>query len=367
MENTDIFEAQKRIIDTIAYGIGDAIIIVDNNRNITHFNKQAEEVVGLNIVEVLNKPLTDAFKLHDGVNQIIEDIFCPIGDIDMQGEIFNKKGIKLLTKNDEDKIVNIKTFKVKEGYKINLGCIIFLENVFEQSELERMKLDFVSMAEHVLRTPITIIKGYVSRLLDDKTTAKLDLTEINYINNALLGTSELLALIEDLLNITEIKKGSMIINKTLTNIEGIISKVVGEFRVLAGERGLSIVFIPPVSKLPMVEVDLPKLKVVIQNLIENAIKYSSEGKIEVKILQVENAFQVSVRDNGRGIPQEYIPHLFTKFYRVKKALEMDYGMGLGLFICRQIIEAHHGKIWVDSKEGEGSTFYFEVPFSKPTI
>jgi signal transduction histidine kinase len=244
---------------------------------------------------------------------------------------------------------------------MNLGCIIFLENTFEQSELERMKLDFVSMAEHVLRTPITIIRGYISRLLEERTTAKLDDTEINYLNQAFLGTSDLLSLVEDLLNITGFRKGLVKINPTGIDIEGLVSKVVSEFKLVAADKGLQIVFIPPIYKLPLVKADISKLKIVIQNLIENAIKYTKEGKIEIVLVNKETEVEVRIKDTGKGIPQEYIDQLFSKFYRVKKALEMDYGMGLGLYISRKIVDAHGGKIWVESEEGKGSTFHFTLP------
>jgi len=361
MDQNQIVETQKRIIDTLSYGVSDAIIITNPGRIITHFNKAAEIITGHSVVDAVNHQLEEVLKLADENGQISVDTFCPMGEVDLQGLIYEGEGLKLLDKDDEENIVNVRTHKVRGGTDINLGCIIFIEDTFEQSELERMKLDFVSMAEHVLRTPVTIIRGYISRLLEERTTKKLEEAEITYLNNAFLGTTDLLGLVEDLLNIAEFRRGLVKLNPTAINIEGLVSKVVDEFKLVAADKGLQVVFIPPLYSIPMVSADISKLHIVLQNLIENAIKYTKEGKIEVILMHTEGQVRVAVKDTGRGIPQEYIDNLFSKFYRVKKALEMDYGMGLGLYISKKIIDAHNGKIWVESDPDKGSTFYFTLP------
>ncbi len=361
MEQNDIIETQKRIIDTISYGVTNAIIITNPGRIITHFNKAAEHITGHNVVDAINHHLDDVLKLADENAQISMDVYCPIGDVDVHGLIYEGERLKLIDKDGEENIVNVRTQKVRGGSEINLGCILFIEDTFEQSELERMKLDFVSMAEHVLRTPVTIIRGYISRLLEDRSASKLDDVEISYLNNAFLGTTDLLGLVEDLLNIAEFRRGHVKLNPAAINIEGLVSKVVNEFKLVAADKDLQVVFIPPLYSIPMVNADISKLHIVLQNLIENAIKYTKEGKIEVVLSHQEGNIKVAVKDSGRGIPQEYIENLFSKFYRVKKALEMDYGMGLGLYISKKIIDAHNGLIWVESDPNKGSVFYFTLP------
>jgi len=361
MEQSAVIETQKRIIDTVSYGVSDAIIITNPSRIITHFNKAAENITGFNVVDAINHPLDGILKLSDEKNQISMDSCCPTGEVDVQGIIFEGERLRLIDKDGEENIVNVRTQKVRGGADINLGCIVFIEDTFEQNELERMKLDFVSMAEHVLRTPVTIIRGYISRLLEERSTQKLDEVEISYLNSAFLGTTDLLGLIEDLLNIAEFRRGHVKINPTALNIEGLVSKVVNEFKLVAADKGLQVVFIPPLYSIPMVNADISKLHIVLQNLIENAIKYTKEGKIEVILSHEEGHIKVAIKDTGKGIPQEYIDNLFSKFYRVKKALEMDYGMGLGLYISKKIIDAHNGEIWVESDPEKGSVFYFSLP------
>ncbi|MFC1755870.1 ATP-binding protein [Patescibacteria group bacterium] len=362
MEQQEIIETQKRIIDTISYGVTDAIIITDPERKITHFNKAAEIVTGHSVVGALNQPLETILKLADDEKEIPVDTFCPVGDVDIHGVIYEGEGLKILDRDEEENIVNVRTQKVKGGVEMNLGSIIFIDDTFQKSELERMKLDFVSMAEHVLRTPVTIIRGYISRLLEDNTASKLEEVERGYLNSAFLATTDLLGLVEDLLNIAEFRRGHVKINAASLNIEGLVSKVVDEFKLVAADKGLSVVFIPPLYSLPMVNADISKLHIVLQNFIENAIKYTKEGKVEVILSKPDdNNIQVAVKDSGRGIPQEYIDNLFSKFYRVKRALEMEYGLGLGLYISKKIIDAHGGKVWVESTEEDGSTFFFSLP------
>ena len=365
MEFHEIIETQKKIIDTISYGVDDAIIITDPNRQITHFNRAAEKLTDYRIMDVLGQKLENFLDLYNNDGKISADNICPISDIDLEGIIYEGKNLKLKPRSHAEEIVNVRSLKVKGGSQVNLGCLIFIENTFEQSELERMKLDFVSMSEHVLRTPITVIRGYLSRLLDQKTVGKLNENELKYINNAMLGTTELLSLVENLLNIAEFRTGDVKIDTKEFSLEDLITKVVADQRMVADEKGIRVVFIPPVAQIPQVNADISKLKIVIQNLIENAIKYSENGAVNIAIENKGDHVQVSVKDTGRGIPQEFIGQLFTKFYRVKKALEMEYGMGLGLYMSKKIIDAHGGKIWVESVDGVGSTFYFTLPIARP--
>ncbi len=364
MTPQEFAETQKRIIDTIVANTREAIIITDIDRNVTHFNHQAQEITGYSTVETLDKPIESFLNLCDAAGESLIGDCCPTGNIDMNGTFFDKKELKLITKNNDARIVNVKSLKVKGGSELNLGCIIFIENTFQQSELERMKLDFVSMAEHVLRTPITIIRGYLSRLMEMKTLNKLDDSEVGYINNTFTATTELLALVEDLLSITEIQKDHLKLNLTLLDLESLIEKVVGEFKIIASKKGLKLTFIPPLYKIPMVHADVVKVKLVLHNLVDNAIKYTNEGSINVEIKKDEKFIQLAVSDTGRGIPQKNQSYLFSKFYRVKTALQMESGMGLGLYMSKKIIESQGGKIWVESTEGKGSVFYFTLPYAE---
>lgn len=361
MEQNQIIETQKKIIDSLSQGVSDGIIIVDPNRIVTHFNRGAEIITGFSVVEVLNKKIDDFLKVSSSQGSIDLDNVIPITDLQIQGTIYEEKNIRLVQKSNEENIVNLRSEKIARGNELNIGGIIFIEDTFEQSDFERTKLDFVSMSEHVLRTPITVIKGYLTRLMQEETIAKLDEEERTKLNNAYHGTNELLILVQDLLNITGIRKNDLTIKVTAIDLQNLVAKIVSESKMMAEEKGLEISYIPPTEILPMVNADISKIRIVLQNLIENAIKYTQEGKVTIMLHNLGSELQVGVRDTGRGIEQDNIQYLFTKFYRVKKALEMDYGMGLGLYMCKKIIDAHGGKIWVESEVGKGSTFFFKLP------
>ena len=370
MSEQQNLETQKRIIDTLSQHSHEAVIITDTNRLVTHFNKAAEELTKYNVVNVLGRSIDEFLSIFNDTGEISMDQCCPLGEIDQNGIVYSEDNLKLITQSKEEKVVNVQSMKVKGGTELGLGCLIFIEDTFYKSELERMKLDFVSMAEHILKTPITIVRGYLSRLLEDKTLGKLDESEINYLNNSFASTNNLLDLIENLLNLSEIQKSGYKLNLVKVDMESLVLKIVNEFKVVASEKGLRISFIPPLYKLPTVDIDVLKIGLALQNLIDNAIKYTEKGNVEVILSKKGSSDEestepvtivVSIKDTGKGIPDENQKYLFSKFYRVKSALHMELGLGLGLYMCKAFVEAHGGKIWVESKEGVGSTFSFSLP------
>lgn len=354
-------ELEKDKLRSIINTLEEAIIIVDSNQKIVNFNTAAENLTNYGITEVIEKNIHDVIKLFDGDYYINPDEYAPTGEIDYGGVIFKKELVKLINKQEKDVLVSIESRKIKEGSKINVGSIITLKDVSSQKELERMKLDFVSMSIHVLRTPITILRGYLSTLFKDKTISKLDETELEVLNRAVSGADELRDLIENLLNLSELESGEFKIKRQKSSLEGAIQKVIKEFNQIASVKGLPLLYTPPLYPIPAVNCDITRIEEVLRTLIENAIKYTDKGMVKVAIEKTEKEVKVSVMDTGKGIPQENIPHLFSKFYRIKAALEMQSGSGLGLYVSKKIIDAHNGKIWVDSMPGKGTTFYFTLP------
>lgn len=354
----------RSIIDTLE----EAILIVDSTQKIVNFNKAAENLTGYSITEVIDQNIHDIIKLFDGDYYISPDEYAPTGEIDYGGVIFKKELVKLINKQGKDVLVSIESRKIKEGSKISVGSIITIKDVSSQKELERMKLDFVSMSIHVLRTPITILRGYLSILFRDKTIVKLDEEELETLNRAVSGADELRDLVENLLNLSELERGEFKIKRQKSSIEGAIQKIINELSQISSVKGLPLLYTPPLYPIPSVDCDITRVEEVLRTLIENAIKYTDKGMVKVSVEKTDKEVKISVVDTGKGIPQENMPHLFSKFYRIKAALEMQSGSGLGLYVSKKIIEAHNGKIWVESKEGKGTTFYFTLPlFNKETL
>ncbi|MFC1622141.1 ATP-binding protein [Patescibacteria group bacterium] len=366
MENIAIIETQKRLIGVLAANAREAVVITDPQSKITHFNKAAEEITGYKAIEVLNKPIGEFLEVEDPKGSIQPEVFCPTSEIDVDGIIYDGHNVRLSAEDGNEKIVNLRSVKIKKGKELNIGCVVFIENTFEQAEFERMRTDFIGLAEHILRTPATIIRGYLSRLMQAETIKKLDEKELDYINASFSASNDLISLIEDLFSIANIHKKTFKIDAVELDLEGVVTKVVAKFRGLADQKNISIGFVPPIYKLPKVKADVLKVQMILSNLLENALKFTDQGSIRVSLTKAkEKDFViVMIQDSGYGIPKERVSYIFDKFYQVKNKLEMKQGLGLGLYIAKKLVEAHGGEIWVESKEKEGSTFYFSLPVAK---
>lgn len=232
----------------------------------------------------------------------------------------------------------------------------------ELARINQAKSDFLSMASHQLKTPLSIIKGYVSMTLEGsfgKITKKIK----EQLEKVFISNERLISLVEDLLNLSRVEEGRMKYDWTNENISDIVQQVVEEVRMAAEQKHLRMVWMPPTEKL-IVRVDLNKIRNVIFNLLDNAIKYTAEGAITVTAARHNQSMRVSVADTGRGISSSEIKKLFTKFTRVfeGKSNLTTSGFGLGLYVARLIVEEHKGRVWVESAGlGKGSTFVLELP------
>lgn len=238
----------------------------------------------------------------------------------------------------------------------------------ELKKLDKAKSEFISIASHQLRTPMTVIKGYVSMIREgdfgpfgEKLNKPLE--------NVLQSTNRLLSLIEDLLNVSRIESGRMQYEFEKTSIQEIVEGVFEDLKNYAKSRKLEFAYHGPKEKLPNIIIDPKKIREVVMNLMDNAIKYTQEGRVDV-YLEVNNGEIVyKVVDTGRGMAKDDIGKLFKKFSRVGgAALVHTEGTGLGLYIAKQIIMKHNGKIWAESKgEGFGSTFALALKIDSPRL
>ena len=232
----------------------------------------------------------------------------------------------------------------------------------ELARINQAKSDFISMASHQLKTPLSIIKGYVSMTLEGsfgKITKKIS----EQLEKVFISNERLISLVEDLLNLSRVEAGRMKYDWTNENISDIVQQVVEEVRIAVEHKGLKLIWKPPPEKL-YARVDLNKMRNVIFNMADNAIKYTDKGSITVTVTQHNQSVRVSVADTGRGISASQIQKLFTKFTRVMEGTSnlTTVGFGLGLYVARLIVDEHKGRIWAESAGlGKGSVFLMEVP------
>ncbi len=220
------------------------------------------------------------------------------------------------------------------------------------------------MASHQLRTPLSTIKGYVSMILEGS-YGKLTKKTKEKLINVSISNDRLIGIVNDLLNISKIELGKMEVDKKIIQIEEIITSVYEEMLLRAEEKNLQLLWNKPIKPLPKTAVDEPKIRQVISNIVDNALKYTNKGKIEINAQAAGSMIRIRISDTGVGLNPEEINVIFSGFARGSAGINLFVeGSGLGLYVARRYIDLHHGKIWADSKgKGLGSTFYIEIPIT----
>jgi signal transduction histidine kinase len=228
--------------------------------------------------------------------------------------------------------------------------------------LDETKDDFISMASHQLRTPLTSVKGYLSMVLEGD-AGDIAPKQRKMLDQAFISSQRMVFLIADLLNVSRLKTGKFVIEPSPINLAKTISDEVSQLKETAKDRSLELIYDKP-ADFPIVMMDETKIRQVVMNFIDNAIYYTpAGGKIHVQLLNNPNTIELRISDNGIGVPKREQPHLFTKFYRAGNARQArPDGTGLGLFMAKKVILAQGGAVIFESQEGKGSTFGFT--FSK---
>ncbi len=356
-------DVEKNKLNTILANISDAIILVDLEHKISFFNKAAEKLLGISKNDAIGQEVSSVVKFFDSQNEITSDVFCPINDFDIEGVVYENPSANILDSDQKLNLVSVETRKIKSSAQINLSCIMIIKDIDEANEIEKMKVDFVSMSVHTLRTPVTILRGFLSAIKSPDTLQKLDDSEKENLENAMKGANELKDLIEKLLNLAELQQSRPNANAISFDYEELVKVTTDHYQPQFALKGISLTFYKPLYKLPFIRADFKMIQEVITRLLDNGLKYTDQGGLVVSLSQQGNEIITSIKDTGVGIPAKNLEHLFEKFYRVKSsALEMEYGTGISLYICKKIIESYKGRIWVESSEGKGSTFSFSLPF-----
>lgn len=347
--------SEKNKLGEVLSSITDGIIALDFNKNILLVNKAAQELTGYSEAELYNRPIDQMVHLFDDQEEILSKTYCR--------QNFNKSG-KLIGKNGRERKVNIVTVAVLGMVQTNLNCVLVLHDLSKETELEQIKFDFVSMASHELKTPLTSIIGYLSVFLNEN-KEKIPKAEIDLLDKAFVSAQQLLTLIQNLLNVNKIERDQISVSIEPLDYSPVLSKVTEDLRGQANQKNIVLNLNVP-QQLPKVFADPLRLGEVVTNLLANAINYTNPGgKVEIVVEVSPAELTTTVADTGVGIPKEAIPHLFNKFFRISNNLQKaDKGTGLGLYIAKSIIEKLHGKIWVESEVGKGSRFYFTLPIAK---
>jgi signal transduction histidine kinase len=241
------------------------------------------------------------------------------------------------------------------------GFLFLFSDATQEGEIDEMKNEFISVASHEMRTPMTSIKGSLELLLGGY-AGELPAEATELLGISLTAVDRLVRLINDLLDIAKIESGKMEFHLDRLDVNDCVRKSLRSLRALAEAHRVSI-RAESSDNLPRVFADRDRLEQVITNLLSNALKYSPpDSVVRIEARPADNAVRVSVSDQGPGIPADQLEKVFDRFQQLQGAKK---GSGLGLTICRALVEQHRGRIWVESQPGQGAQFHFELPLAPP--
>jgi len=345
-------EEEKNKTQTIITSFADGLLVFDKEKKLTMINPQAGNFLGIKPEEIIGKSNLELYEL-----KALRDLMALLGK-EMKG-IFRKEW-----EAKREFVLEVSTIPLMTEEE-EAGTLVVLHDVSREKIVERLKTEFVSLSAHQLRTPLSAIK-WTLRMLLDGDLGEITKEQREYIEKTYGSNERMISLINSLLNVTRIEEGRFIYRPVLAKIDEIAESVVEAFEEEIEGKQIKFQFEKPKEQLPRVFVDVEKIKMAIQNLVDNAIRYTLErGQVTVALKGVNEEIEFSVKDTGVGIPKEQQERVFTKFFRGANVIRLETeGSGLGLFITKNIIEAHGGKIWFESEEGRGSTFYFTLPVRK---
>jgi PAS domain S-box-containing protein len=350
---------EKQRIELILENSADGIITVDAHRRLTGFNRAMEQLTGYSREEVLGKECFTLLQLRDWEGKNLCPVQCPfLTDIKNGGQSFELQG-KIRTKQGQDADVSIiySIIRTPEGKTINV--VGNIRDISRNRHLENLRETFLAMLGHELQTPLSIIKGYTSTLA--RTDGKWDKETLQNGLQIIEEESDRLSqVMNKLLLASRISTGTSAARKELIELSAIADKVVRRLQKLVSKHTFEVNFD---STFPPVPADPELIENVLANLVENAVKYSpGGGKITISGSYDSKQGRIMVSDEGMGIPAEELKHIFERFHRIDKGpARAIKGLGLGLYLCKMIIEAHGGTIEVSSELEKGSQFTFSLP------
>lgn len=268
-------------------------------------------------------------------------------------------GHELRFSDPAERLLQVNGTKLLDSDGQSRGIIMVFHDLTRLKQLERTRQEFVANVSHELRTPLSLIKGYAETLLDG---AK-DNPEVStkFLQTIQRNAERLRLLIEDLLTVSQLESGRLVLQLQPVELRGIVEKVLADLKARADGKGVTLVN----ETLGLrVQADPARLEQVLTNLVDNAIKYGrTDGTTVVSARTIESGMtEVAVKDDGPGIPASSLERVFERFYRLDKARSREQGgTGLGLAIVKHIVQSHGGKAWADSQPGEGAVFRFTLP------
>jgi PAS domain S-box-containing protein len=352
--------------DFLLKAIQDGVVMVDRAGLIQVFNPAAATITGWTADEALGLDYRTVIQLIDDRNNIMNDVTHPFAQALASGKSVRASHALLATRHGKPLPISL----IVSPEPASGGVVGVFRDTTKETQEEQALSDFISTASHEMRTPLAAIEGYLALALNPK-TAQIDNSAKQYLEKASSSTKHLGDLFRDLLTSSKAEDGRLISYPSVVDIGQLLEQVADASRLIVKDKSLELRYSissdtahggKAVRPLYYIYADPNRIREVLENIIDNAIKYTSHGSIQIRLTGDSRIVQVQVSDSGVGIAAEDIPHLFQKFYRIdNSATRTIGGTGLGLFICKKIVELYNGRIWVESQPDKGSTFFINLP------
>lgn len=349
-------EQESKRLNSILFYMTDGVLATNRRGQIIMINDTAKKQLGLVKEDVLNRSILELLKIEEDYE--LRDLITQSPELLLDSQDINGEYLSLR--------VRFALIRRESGFIS--GLVAVLHDTTEQEKEERERRLFVSNVSHELRTPLTSVKSYLEALDEG---VLCETVAPDFIKVSLDETNRMMRMVMDLLHLSRIDNATSHLDVELINFTAFITFILNRFDKMKGqekEKKYELVRDYPINSIWM-EIDTDKMTQVVDNILNNAIKYSPDGgKITVRMKTTEDQMILSISDQGLGIPKQDLPRIFDRFYRVDRARSRAQGgTGLGLSIAKEIIKQHKGFIWAKSEYGKGSTFTIVLPYDKDAV
>jgi len=370
-ESKRSIESEKTKSESILTSVGEGVMAIDRDRKIILFNKRAGELLGFAAKDVVGKKLETVLTFKYSGQSPLSIKETPMIQAMTSGKpvtVPTSAELNMVTKSGRELAINSTAAPLIDLNGQVIGGVSVFQDVTKEREVDRMKSEFVSVASHQLRTPLSASKWFLELLLTDDKSNLTD-EQAEFIRNVAESNERMISLVNDLLNVSRLESGSIGVTPEPTDLGELINDILTEIKPGISERKQKLVIEAPSPALPKIKIDPKLVRQVIENMLANANKYTPEkGTVTIRWAKRDQDVLIEVIDTGVGIPAGQQHRVFNKFFRADNVIQMQTeGTGLGLYVAREIVTASGGRIWFTSEEGKGTTFSFTLPLagSKP--
>ena len=355
------------VADVILQNIEDGIVLINAQKNIVTFNMGATQITGHTIDQAVGRPWKEILQFVDKHSITVDDQENPVKQAFTQKGNIRQEDAFILSAQKTRVPLHLIASSIENTKSQVEGVIVVMRNMSPERAQEEAKTDFVSTASHEMRTPLAALEGYLSLIINQN----LDSQTMEYAQKAHQNVMHLGKLFKNLLTTSQSEDGRLSHHPQIFAFNNLLDEIIAENQKQANLKQIHLRLVDRKQRLPdhnnkaststqyYLNADPQRIQELLNNILDNALKYTdTRGEINIYLRQVDDFLQIQIEDSGYGIAPKDLPHLFQKFYRVDNN---QPGSGLGLFICKKIVELYKGDIWLESEVGKGSIFYIHLP------